>query len=244
MEITEVINFEQLESFLFFKNTLSCFENCLIQEVAHQFCDPELFFLAKDRKLPYDIDWFMKQYASEIYRRYSSHQCPRLAFFSEQGTIYVQGYKSFFSDMSFLDFYSKFPEERIGVSEKFVSFSEAFSTPCDYETIYEDSQVKIIVFFTHLIRVSVKKRKNDIAEKFYLEQNGYYVNPAFPSLILPYDEPYHYSYFVETFDEMRKKFGEDGVKREYLLYQEQRAHLLGKLERMKRQDEKLLRVKR
>lgn len=201
MEICNVINFERIDQYLKEHKSLNIFEESIILWLASHFRERELFFLLKDPTFPQNIALLENIYRKMIGGKYSTHQVVRLATCDKEGNFWYRFSPQFQCSAFQGDNYYRFKEN------------------VDYLTLYEDRRVKIIVFLLKLIGIF-----EGYDNKKYILQDGFYVNPETPHVILPYDEPYTYSYSFEEYDP--SQYSE---LKEY--YQEQREKLTQNLKR-------------
>lgn len=175
MEICNVINFERIDQYLKEQKTLNIFEESIILGLASYFRERELFFLLKDSYYPRDIGFLLHIYRKQIGGKFSTHQIPRVAVANEEGKFLYQ-YSNQFIVPAFEGVHYPFHEGK------------------DYITLHEDERVKIIAFLLKMIGLFEEKNG-----KKHILQDGFYVHPNQPSIILPYDTPYDYSYFLTDY---------------------------------------------
>jgi len=228
MELQDVTNFALLEEYINKRERLTSFEDTILQEVVCDFREPELFFLVRDPNFTKDLSWLMKTYQREIEGKYSSHQLARMAKLNGNSSFFAKIYQSV-GWHSVYDplFDKKYYQYAECFRESCLPFEQAFREEKDYEVLYEDELVKIIVFLLRVQRISYSVDENSIV----MEQNGYYVDPNISHLILPYDSPYCYKYFYYPDFELRQELSEQEYHCLKLYYEEQGQLLKRKLER-------------
>lgn len=214
MELFEVTDFEKLEQFFATKQIINCFENVILQTVVPKFVEPELFFLVKDSSYKGNIDYLLKKYEAYILNRYSTHQIPRVAICNKKGVFRARVPKLVDGQSSLI--YKNF----------YLPFEEAFCEDSDYQVLYEDDVVKIIVFLLRLKEVFITDKN-----RIHFKQNGYYVNPRYPSIVLPYDELYDYSCLFEDYQVLKERVSDNEFCFLQGFYQEQEGILTRKLEK-------------
>ena len=203
MTVFDCFNFEQMEKFILEKNrVLNCFEDQILQARIHHFVEKELFFIVKDSHANLSCEELLSRYSFLLQGNYSPHQIPRVAVCNESGDVLIETSEfSHFASKSAGQNHCFFEMVSHIVLRKFPSSLEEGK---DYQTLYENDFIKIIVFLLRVSRIFSDSNGN---RHFY--QNGYYVESNLPSEILLYREPYDYYYQMLGYDFLREQLGEN-----------------------------------
>lgn len=213
MEIKDVVSFETFEKYIQSKDIFCPFENQLLQNLGKVLFERQLFFLIHDSSIPSDISWLLQTYHYKVNKKYSKHQGVYVARDNPEGDIWMKRYHL--------------------NQECWDIFPGVLEEGKDYQVLYQDSSIQIIIFFLRM-----QKYLYDVnSSRYHVYENGYYVKPEREWDILPYDTFYDYSYSVCSYETIA-----DSIPVLESYYQHQKELLIKNLERSTECDKKLLRT--
>ena len=207
MSVFDIFDFATMEQFILENHyVLNCFDDQELQEKALSFREKELFFLVNNSWFSGNLDSLLSQYWKEVDGKFSYHQSPQVAVCNDSGDFWVK-------TNAFSHYAKDFSESRNPIwipvyDTVYQKFDDVFREDIDYQILYEDEFVKIIVFL-----LQVKRVFTDEYGMRHFHQNGYYVNSQHICDILPYDQPYDYYYHLLGYDFLQEHLSsEDFMK--------------------------------
>lgn len=192
MEIRDVVTIQALEEYLKERNfKVNAYEEDILQAIWPFLRDRQLFFLIKNPHYPNDFEWLRNRFYEKIEGKYSKHYAPGILRANAEGDFWARvpilNWKPVKKEDS--EFYD-WEWEYINLWRK---FQDIFHLSHDYECIYQDEHLQIIVFLLRLFRPEIH---NSVARGFY--RDGYYQNPESSCDVIKSWCYQDYSYVCQT----------------------------------------------
>lgn len=159
MELKDATNFSLLKEYIYERNhQLHYFENLIIQDCLKYYSEPQVFFVIKREGFDFPVSWLQEQYKEHLVNYSSFMDIIRTNDFddfwickSEESYQEIKEYKNG-KEIIRWESYQK---------DCWNSFPSGFVSENEYKILFEDSYVKIVVFYKRLkLRQDRAKEKN------------------------------------------------------------------------------------
>lgn len=208
MHILEINSFQKFEEYIQRKSyKISCFENFILQQLAKDLEEHQLFFVLKEEQKQ-TLEELKKQYNSKIKNLYTTHQPAFVGKVDQEKKFWVKKPEILLPATFKNQFSENFIIEQKGFlyQIKRTLLKDAFNKK-EIKILYEDEKIQI---FT--LRLKIERITGGQQIEYF--ENGYYIKQENPSELILYDTPYWYHYDLIPYSYFIQKYGKEYVEQE------------------------------